>query len=279
MAIDLAGKSIDRAYLELKFDNAELEHCYGKNVHILTDPVSLGQLADLCEPACIQPAINNLVRELYQFLIRNVVKREFPIEEISINTRMAAVSDRGVWAGRVTKKKQKTVTVNIMRAGALPSQVSFDFFNRILDPNFVRQDHVVMSRTTDQNSKVIGAEMLGSKIGGDVDNAMLLFPDPMGATGSSTSKIINYYKERVDGKPQGIFAVHLIVTPEYLRRMTTDHPDVKIYALRLDRGASSTEILQEVPGRFWEQESGLSDKHYILPGGGGFGEIINNSFC
>lgn len=275
----ITGLSVDSAYLELTFDKPELEHAYGKNVHLLTDPVSLCQLADLCEPKTIQPAINNLVRELYQFLVRNVVRREFPIEKIRIETRMAAVSDRGVWAGTVTKKKTKTVTVNIMRAGALPSQVSFDFFTRILDPNFVRQDHVIMSRTTDENERVIGAQLSGSKIGGDVDNAMLLFPDPMGATGSSISEIIRYYKEKVPGKPQGICAVHLIVTPEYLRRMTIDHPDVKIYALRLDRGASAKDVLQEMPGRFWERESGLNEKHYILPGGGGFGEIINNSFC
>ena len=70
-----------------------------------------------------------------------------------------------------------------------------------------------------------------------------------------------------------------MVTPEYLHRVTVDHPDVIIYALRLDRGASAEKILHELPGRFWAEESGLTDKHYIVPGGGGFGEIINNSIC
>ena len=270
---------IDEIYRNLTFDKAELEHSYGKNVHILTDPVSLLQLADLCQAHTIQPSINNLVRELYQFLIRTVVRREFPISEITIQTRMAEISPYGTWAGPVTRKKTKTVTVNVMRAGALPSQVSFDFFNRILDPNFVRQDHVVMSRTVDNLARVTGAEMQGSKIGGDINEAMLLFPDPMGATGSSISEIISYYKHQVAGVASGIFAVHLIVTPEYLRRMTKDHPDVKIYALRLDRGASPAHVLKEKPGKFWDEESGLTDKQYIVPGGGGFGEIINNSFC
>jgi uracil phosphoribosyltransferase len=274
-----ASKSIDTIYRNLNFEQQELVHYYGKNIHILTDPVSLGQLADLCAPQTIQPAINDLVRELYQFLIRYLVKKEFPIEEVLLKTRMAAVSDCGVWAGKVTKKKTKTITVNIMRAGALPSQVCFDFFNRILDPNFVRQDHVVMSRTVDTNEKVVGAELLGSKIGGDIDQSMLLFPDPMGATGSSTSKIVSYYKKHVPGSALGIFAVHLIVTPEYLHRMSQDHPDVKIYALRLDRGASPAHVLEEIPGLLWKEESGLNEKHYIVPGGGGFGEIINNSFC
>ncbi len=270
---------MDASYQTLSFTKPELDHAYGSNVHILTDPVSLLQLADLCQAHTIQPAINNLVRELYQFLIRNVVRIEFPIEEINIKTRMAAISPYGTWAGRVTKKSTKTVTVNIMRAGALPSQVCFDFFNRILDPNYIRQDHVVMARTTDEQEHVTGAKLFGSKIGGDVLNSMLLFPDPMGATGSSISEIINYYKERIPGPAAAIFAVHLIVTPEYLRRMKHDHPNVKIYALRLDRGASPAHVLQEKPGLLWEQESGLSDKQYIVPGGGGFGEIINNSFC
>jgi uracil phosphoribosyltransferase len=135
----------DRAYQEINFNQSEMDHCYGENVHILTDPVSLGQMAELCLLETIQPVVNNLVRELYQFLIRSVVKREFPIEQITIKTRMANVSEHGYWTGMVTKKKTKVVTINIMRAGALPSQVSFDFFNRILDPSFVRQDHVVMS--------------------------------------------------------------------------------------------------------------------------------------
>lgn len=279
MLVPQNTNNIDEIYKNLTFENQELEHCYGKNVHILTDPVSLSQLGDLCQAETIQPSINNLVRELYQFLIRNVVRREFPIEQIDIKTRMAAISEYGTWTGRVTRKKTRVVTVNIMRAGALPSQVSFDFFNRILDPTYVRQDHVVMSRTTDEQARVTGATLQGSKIGGDVEGAMLLFPDPMGATGSSISEIISYYKERVSGTPAGIFAVHLMVTPEYVRRMTLEHPDTKIYALRLDRGASPAHVLRTKPGSLWSEESGLTDKHYIVPGGGGFGEIINNSFC
>ncbi|MBM4283147.1 MAG: uracil phosphoribosyltransferase, partial [Deltaproteobacteria bacterium] len=74
-------------------------------------------------------------------------------------------------------------------------------------------------------------------------------------------------------------AVNLIVTPEYLRRMTSEHPDVVIYALRLDRGASPDDVLQTKPGARWSEESGLTDKQYIVPGGGGFGEIMNNAWC
>jgi hypothetical protein len=40
------------------------------------------QLADLFQAHIIQPAINNLLCELYQFLTRNVVRIEFPIEGV-----------------------------------------------------------------------------------------------------------------------------------------------------------------------------------------------------
>ena len=40
---------------------------------------------------------------------------------------------------------------------------------------------------------------------------------------------------------------------------------------------SSQDVLADVPGRQWSKES-LTDKQYIVPGGGGFGELMNNSW-
>ncbi len=51
-----------------------------------------------------------------------------------------------------------------------------------------------------------------------------------------------------------------------------------IYALRLDRGLSPPEVFDTVPGTFWEKERGLDDRQYIVPGGGGFGELMNNAY-
>ncbi len=104
-----------------------------------------------------------------------------------------------------------------------------------------------------------------------------MFPDPMGATGSSLSEAISTYKKKVPGKPRNIINIHLIVTPEYLRRMTRDHPEVLIYAVRLDRGLSPSEIMHTIPGTRWDEERGLTEHQYIVPGGGGFGEIMNNA--
>ena len=114
--------------------------------------------------------------------------------------------------------------------------------------------------------------------GGGVDGARVLFPDPMGATGTSLCDAVDLYKSEIDGAPAKLLALHLIITPEYIKRVTTQHPDVQIYALRLDRGFSDEEVLASVPGTYPDRETGLDEHQYIVPGAGGLGEIINNSF-
>lgn len=270
---------IDSAYRNLPYQTAEIEHLYGPNVHILADPFLLSHLAHLCEQNTIQPAINMIVKDLYQYLIKAVLNGEFPRTQTTVKTRMIEHSPLGVWSGQVLDKNVKTVTVNIVRAGTLPSQVCYDYLNKTLEPSGVRQDHILMSRVTDAQEHVTGAHLGDSKIGGSIDDAMVLFPDPMGATGGSISQVISHYKAHIPGKARKFIAVNLMITPEYIKKLRQEHPEAIIYALRLDRGASSQEVLEQTPGKSWDQESGLSDKQYILPGGGGFGEIMNNAYC
>ena len=80
------------------------------------------------------------------------------------------------------------------------------------------------------------------------------------------------------GAPTEIVCLHLIITPEFIARVTADHPDVHIYALRLDRGLSSDEALAAKPGSV-DGECGINEVQYIVPGAGGLGEIINNSYA
>ena len=44
------------------------------------------------------------------------------------------------------------------------------------------------------------------------------------------------------------------------------------------RSLSPPDVLACVPGERWAEEVGLNDHHYIVPGAGGLGEIMNNSF-
>ncbi len=268
----------DHLYDRLDYKLSEIEHRYGGNVHILSDPFLLSQLATLCAKDTIQPAINQLVATLYSDLVKKILNAEFPRKAASVPTRMLATNPRGIFHGQVIDPQVRAVTVNIARAGTLPSQVTYDLLNTILEPRLVRQDHIIMSRMIDDDHHVIGSNIGGAKIGGDVDDAFVLFPDPMGATGGSLATALSTYKQKVQGRARRYICLNLVVTPEYLKRMRDEHPDAAVYAVRLDRGLSEPDVFDTVPGTFWEKERGLDDNQYIVPGGGGFGEIMNNAF-
>jgi len=64
----------------------------------------------------------------------------------------------------------------------------------------------------------------------------------------------------------------------HLERVTTTFPELIVYAIRLDRGLSPEAVLSTTPGERWKEEKGLNSKQYIIPGAGGMGEVINNSY-
>jgi uracil phosphoribosyltransferase len=268
----------EQGYKSYQFRLSELTHRYGGNVHLLSDAVLISQLARLSRPETVQPDITWLVRDLYEHLVRLVLANELPLAHAEVPTRMYASTPEGVWTGSVIDPNTKVVTVDIARAGTLPSQVTFEALTRLLNPDSVRQDHLYMSRVTDSDGAVTGVSVAGSKIGGELTNSVVLFPDPMGATGGSLAHAVDLYKQLDGGKPKKLIAMHLIVTPEYLRTLQKRHPDVIVYAIRLDRGLSAPEIFKTAFGERWSEERGLNERHYIVPGAGGLGEILNNSY-
>lgn len=256
----------------------EIDHRYPKNVHILNHPSVNALLTKLSHPDTIQPEFNRLVSAVYTTLFTEAINSEWPVQKIKADTRMTAAHPGVQVESEILDRQQKAVLVNIARAGALPSQVGFELLCHIVNPLNVRMDHIYASRVTDANNSVTHTDLTGSKIGGDVDDALVFAADPMGATGYSLAATLDHYKKNVTGTAKKIIAIHLIVTPEYIQHLHKTHPDVIIYTARLDRGLSSKEVLGTVPGTHWEQEKGLNDKQYIVPGAGGVGELINNSF-
>lgn len=256
----------------------EISHQYGPQVHLIDNAFLSGLLAKLCSPESFQPEINRLIEVLYTHLISIAVNKEFKIESFEQPTRMAEYHPNNLLSGNRISLEEKAVCVNLARAGTYPSHICYNFLHFALKPQNIRQDHIFAARMTDAKEQVTGAQFGGLKIGGDVEQAHVIFPDPMGATGNTIVSSIDYYKKQVPGNAKRFIALHLIVTPEYLRKVLSAHPDVRIYALRLDRGLSSEAVLKSQPGTHWDQERGLNDKQYIVPGGGGFGEIMNNSF-
>lgn len=268
----------DRQFESVEFRLSEIEHRYGDNVHLLSDPFLLSLLARLCAQETVQPVINELVHSIYSSVLNTVVAREFPSRMVEVKTRMAEFHPvEAVYAGPKIVADQGVVTVNLARAGTYPSHICYTALNYFMNPTLVRQDHISIGRITDLDARVTGSQVSGHKIGGLVDDSIVLFPDPMGATGGTLVEAVSLYKN-LGGKAKKYIALHCIVTPEYLANVTKAHPDLVIYAVRLDRGLSSDRVLGSIPGEFWAEERGLNDKHYIVPGGGGFGEVMNNAY-
>ncbi|MBM4397710.1 MAG: uracil phosphoribosyltransferase [Deltaproteobacteria bacterium] len=250
----------------------EVEHRYGAGVHILDDPYMRTLLAELCMKQTVQPRLNWLLASLYDGLLRAVLNNEFPRKVRSVVTRMDEV-----YRAEMLDQTTEVVAVDIARAGIKPSMICFDLLSTAIDPAGVRQDHIIMNRVVNEEGVVTGAAIAGSKIGGPVEGKVLLFPDPMGATGSSLCEVVRYYRERAKGAPSMLVSLNLIVTPEFLARVTREVPDLRVYAFRVDRGLSPADVLAKVPGEDWERERGLDDHDYIIPGAGGLGEVLNNA--
>ena len=74
----------------------------------------------------------------------------------------------------------------------------------------------------------------------------------------------------------------MAVTTIYLQcrvnYLSDRHPDLVLYAIRLDRGMSDPEIFSSKLGEHRKEERGLNERQYIVPGAGGLGEILNNSY-
>jgi len=256
---------------------SEREHLYGKNVHLLNDPFLHTQLAKLCSIGTEQPLINELVQMIYSALIRTVISHEFPQKIAATHSRMSEYHPvEGVFESQVIDPETKVVSVNLARAGTYPSHLCYQTLNYLMNPKQVRQDHISIARQTSENHHVTGSLVSGHKIGGKIDDAIVLIPDPMGATGGTVIETLDLYRQY--GTAKKFIAIHCIVTPEYLKKVAKNHPEVTVYAIRLDRGLSSQKVLHSIPGTFWEEEKGLNDNDYIVPGGGGFGEIMNNAF-
>lgn len=269
---------VESAYRESRFRPPEIQHRYGENVHLLDDPVAWTLLARASARETGMPEVGRLIRTLYEDLARRVIAAEFPRETLRVPTRMVGSHPEAVIHVSGIARRTAVVTVGIARAGTMPSQVVYELLNEVLEPSLARQDHLFMSRETNERGEVVGARWHDAKIGRDVGGRFVMFPDPMGATGSSMASAVSLYKTQLEGKPSRLIAMHLIVTPEYLRKVHAEHPELVVYALRLDRGLSPPEILKTVPGERWDEERGLNEQQYIVPGAGGVGEILNNAW-
>ena len=269
---------IDSQYAKLPRPSGGVDHSYGDRVHLLSYPYPMSLLTRLCSEETQQPMVNHLVSACYDWLLGEVASRLLRTAPVAVPTRMRPINPEGVYHGEAVAERQRVVVVDIARAGILPAHRLYQGLHLFVDPRDLRQDHIVASRTTDDKGAVSGVKIDSSKIGGPANGATVLIPDPMAATGTSLAAVAKKYLNSPDGPPREIAAIHLIVTPEYLKRVTQEFPQMHIFAIRLDRGLSHPDVLKARPGDRWDEEVGLNDTHYIVPGAGGVGEVLNNAW-
>ena len=254
-----------------------LAHLYGPDVVVFDDPFLTTLLARIGSPETGTAELPALVRAAYVRLVQEVLAREFPARSQRVATRMAALEPKAFVQADMLCRETRLVLVAVIRAGILPAQACYEAACAVLPPANVRLDFLNLSRVIDDEHHVTGVRLDGSKVGGAVDGAIVLVPDPMGATGGTVCRAVELYHE-LGGSPARVAAAHLMVTPEAIRRVTTLHPGVRLYAARLDRGLSTSRALAAVPGTYPDEERGLNDVQYIVPGAGGMGELLTNSW-
>ncbi|MBU0727700.1 hypothetical protein KKA95_03370, partial [Patescibacteria group bacterium] len=192
---------------------------------------------------------------LFSNMFPIVVNNELDKEVKSVKTRIYSQDKRGVFKGNVFKKKQKVVVSDVIRGGIMPSHQFFLKLSNILDPKYVRQDHI-MAQRIETAEGVDGTSLMASKIDGSIKGAIVFIPDPMGATGGSVKEVIEHYQKHF-GKAKRFVVVNLVITPKYIKTLEKIKAPISLYAARLDKGLTKTD--------------------FIWPGLGGLGEMINNT--
>lgn len=256
-----------------------LSHEYGERVRIAGDPWTASALAKLSSPECNYTELVGLVRAVSTRLATEAFAEALPACEQSSSTRMAEKHGEvlGTWTGIGLDPAQKTVIVDVIRGGMIPSQVVFEMLALVMPIESLRLDHLNMERVAGADRRVERVDLTGSKVGGSIEGATLILPDPMGATGATMVRAMEHLFERF-GQPARVLMLPLIVTPEFLRTVLGFDERVRVFAGRLDRGTSAQDVLASKPGVRWDEETGLDEDDYIVPGAGGVGELLNNSY-
>lgn len=268
----------DFANLNLSNKLSEQEHKYGSHIHLVGNSFFHHVLAKFGSPELKGVLLFNYLKLCYEHLMQAVMIQHYPKTNTLVTSRMIEHTPKAAYQNLLLDLNTKSVVVDIARAGIFPAQVCFELLALMTNPDNVRQDHIYINRKVNDKGQVVGNTLTGSKIGGDIANCVVIFPDPMGATGGTLAYVLNHYQEKTSSKPLKVVALHLIITPEYIKRVTKDCPGMEVYALRLDRGMSSDKALNALPGTYPEEEFGLNEFQYIVPGAGGVGEVLNNSF-
>lgn len=202
------------------------------NLVVFDHPLIQHKLTHLRDASTGFRAFRALMGQIAGLMVFEVT-RAFPSRAVDVVTPMETMRGRRIEA-------QITV-VPVLRAGLGMAEGVLDVMPE------ARVGHIGLFR---DESSLQPVQYL-SRLPNDLDAGPVIMIDPMLATGGSASKAIHMLKA---AGATDIRMLCLVAAPEGVRRLSTDHPDVTIYAAALDRC--------------------LNEHGYILPGLGDAGDRL-----
>ncbi len=200
------------------------------NVFMVDSPLVKVDVTNLRNKNTNEELFRNSVKRISHALAHEISKY-FEVREINVETPL-----------EITKGYELThsiVLVPILRAGL----GMMDAFLEIMPKASV--GHIGLQR----DEETLQPIDYYYKTPKQLDKAKVILLDPMLATGGSSSAALFYLKK---SGAKEIFFASLIAAPEGIKKVTEDHPDVKVFTAAFDRE--------------------LNEKGYIVPGLGDAGD-------
>ncbi|MDO8626183.1 MAG: uracil phosphoribosyltransferase [Candidatus Magasanikbacteria bacterium] len=227
-------------------------------LHIIDNPVVRLMLARVRPKDASRDEARRWVRELYHLLTMEMINQLFLLREASVPTPLQTeLGERGVWRGLVPNTQTSVVVTAIARGGLLPSDVVLDALTALGFEN-ARMDILTMNRTTDATGHVNGVEIQGSKTGSTVNGAIVVYPDPMLATGGSLLRAVEHYAS-LPGTACWHVALSLIAAPEGAERFLNAIPNAHLFTGALDGGLTAYDYIWPGAGDMGNKLNGPSD--------------------
>ena len=205
-----------------------------KNVIVYDHPLIRHKIAILRNEKTSMKEFRELVEEITTLMTYESLKEGVPTTEIEVKTPLETCKQRVVTDNSV-------VIVPILRAGL----GMVDGLLRLVP--VARVGHIGLYRDPETHLPV----EYYCKMPPELDERQVIIVDPMLATGGSASDAITMVKNK---GAKNIMMMCLVASPEGVKKVQEDHPDVDIYAAALDEY--------------------LNDHAYIVPGLGDAGDRI-----
>ncbi len=204
-----------------------------KNIFIADHPLIQHKVSLLRDVNTGVKEFRELVEEI-TMLMGYEATRDLPLTEVEIETPIS-ISKTNVISGK------KLAIIPILRAGL----GMVDGMLRLIPA--AKVGHIGLYRDPETFEPV----EYYCKLPSDVIERELIIVDPMLATGGSASQAIKYLKEK---GASNIKLMCIIAAPEGINKVSSDHPDLKIYCAAVDEK--------------------LNDHAYIVPGLGDAGDRL-----